>query len=377
MPPIRNGKRKVKKPKARVQPYAKVSNPISVGCVQKATQPKVVANAKSCRIKHRELLDLIDMSAGFEARSYRINPGVASTFPWLSGQSQGWEQYRFHSLALRYLPTCATTEPGVMVMFVDYDPTDSPPTTIRDGMTNSTATAGPVRNAATIITNTAGLLGGLKSKYVETQMSAQSDARSTDSGNFFILTEGGNNVQVGAVWVEYDVELLYPQRATPSAYSHAIGNDATATSVNIFGVPAGGQLTTVGHLIHNIVGKYPDGTPTSLASDASKQVALKNLLAGARYLVNAYANTTGSAAPTQLTGALSLDGVGQTVEPLVSPSLSGTGFKNVSFVWRAPEWLTSASRVIVGLLDSGTVMPDSARISVERIPETAIPFAYI
>jgi hypothetical protein len=374
MPPTRNQKPKGKKSK-RVRPYTKVVNPVSVGSIQKATQPKIQATAKSCRIRHRELMDLIDMSAAFESRTYRINPGVGSTFPWLSGQAQGWEQYKFHSLALRYVPTCSTTEPGVIVMFVDYDPTDSPPTTVRDAMTNATATAGPVRNGSTVVTNTIALLGGLKAKYIETQLSASSDLRSTDSGNFIIATEGGNNIQVGAIWIEYDVEFMYPQRATPAAYSHAIGFDAAATTTEPFGLVAGQKIPTLGHLIHDVVGYYPDGTVA--AGTPNRVVTLKNLVAGARYLINTYVNTTGSAAPTQLFSALGLEGVVQAVDTLVEPTLSGTGFKAASFTWRAPEWITSATKAWVSVVDTGTVFPDAARVSIERIPETIPSLAFI
>lgn len=376
MPPARNNKPKGKKARKTVRPYTKVANPISVGSVQKATQPRVTATAKSCRIRHRELMDIIDMSDTFEARAYRINPGVGATFPWLSGQAQGWEQYKFHSLQLRYLPTCSTTEPGVVVMFVDYDPTDSAPTTVRDAMTNATATAGPVRNGSLVTTNTVALLGGLKAKYVETQLSGPSDPRSTDSGKFYIVTDGGNNVQVGAVWVEYDIEFMYPQRSTPSAYSQVIGYDAGASLAQPFGVAAGVKVNTVGHLIHDVVGTYSNGEVVAGATPAAV-VTLKNLIAGARYLVNAYVNTTGNGATTSLASNLAIDGVVQAVDALVYPSLLGTGFKNASFTWVAPEWLTSATKVWVSAIDAATVRPDAARITVERIPETPVPFAWV
>lgn len=376
MPPVRNNKPKGKKVKKTVRPYSKVANPISVGSVQKATQPRVTANAKSCRIRHRELMDIIDMSITYEARAYRINPGVGATFPWLSGQAQGWEQYKFHSLQLRYLPTCSTTEPGVIVMFVDYDPTDSAPTTVRDAMTNATATAGPVRNGSLVNTNTVALLGGLKAKYVETQLSGPSDPRSTDSGTFYIVTDGGNNVQVGAVWIEYDVEFMYPQRSTPSAYSQAVGNDASASLAAPFGVYVGEKIATAGHLIHDVVGTYPNGDIVAGATP-SAVVTLKNIIAGARYLVNVYANTTGNGATTTLSSNLALDNIVQSVNALVMPSLIGTGFKNASYTWRAPDWITSATKIWVSVVDAATVRPDAARITVERIPETSVPFAWI
>lgn len=375
MPQKKTQNKKIKKQKAKVQPYTRVMNPVSVGNVQRATQPQITANAKSCRIKHRELLDLIVMSAGFFARTYRINPGVGATFPWLSGQAQGWEQYKFHNLSLKFLPTCSTTEPGVLVMFVDYDPTDSPPGTVRDAMANSTATAGPVRNASTVTANPVALLGGLKKKYVETQMSNASEPRSTDSGNFFVVTENGNSqTQIGAVWIEYDVEFFYPQRATPSAFSQAIGVDASATSDTPFGLPAGGLIQTAGHLIHNVVGYYPNGTV--VPGSSAEVLTLKNIVSGAKYLINAYVNTNGAAADTLLTTALSADGVLQPTEPLVQPSLTGTGAKATSFVWQTPSWLTSQTEVGVSVYDPASFFANAARLTVERLPNVALPLAY-
>lgn len=54
-------------------------------------------------VSHREFIGDITADGGtaFTNASYPINPGLASTFPWLSGVSRGYSQYRFLGLVFK------------------------------------------------------------------------------------------------------------------------------------------------------------------------------------------------------------------------------------------------------------------------------------
>lgn len=57
-----------------------------------------------------------------------ISPSNPLLFPWLSGISKNYESYKFEQLSFQYQPACSSTLPGLVMMGVDYDAADPPPT---------------------------------------------------------------------------------------------------------------------------------------------------------------------------------------------------------------------------------------------------------
>jgi len=95
---------------------------------QKQSFPAKFAN-RSRRIVNSELVSSVLGSVSFDATSYPINPGLSSTFPWLSTQATSWQQYRFRRLRFRYVTRTATSEKGSVILSPEYNPNDPPPTT--------------------------------------------------------------------------------------------------------------------------------------------------------------------------------------------------------------------------------------------------------
>lgn len=69
-------------------------------------------------------------TSGFTvANTFALNPGLSTTFPWLSTQAVGWEQYKFNKLKFCYYTRTGTSTPGSILMVPDYDAADAAPTT--------------------------------------------------------------------------------------------------------------------------------------------------------------------------------------------------------------------------------------------------------
>lgn len=90
----------------------------------------------SCRIKKREYVTDIQMSAAFNPGLWALNPTDARTFPWLSKVASQFEQYKFLGLAFGFrsltanaLGTAGNPSMGSVTIMTQYDVLDSVVTT--------------------------------------------------------------------------------------------------------------------------------------------------------------------------------------------------------------------------------------------------------
>lgn len=216
---------------------------VATATAQRSVFSKVV---DSRRIVHRELVATVNGSVAFAATSYSINPGFALTFPWLSTQASGWEQYRFNKLNFEFVTRTATTTLGSVILSPDYDPLDPPPLTEAQA-TNSQDSVedAPWKNIVAVLNPTSLCPKGSRKLVRSTRVAG--DPRSFDSGTFFLCTlEEIGTSALGKLWVSYDIDLYVPQTAPTVAVGSAttFGNVAadqtltTATPAEITWTPS-------------------------------------------------------------------------------------------------------------------------------------------
>jgi hypothetical protein len=213
----------------------------------------------SRRIVHRELIGTVNGSIAFTVNKYSLNPGLVRTFPWLSTQAAGWEQYRFNKLEFQFVTRTATSTVGSVIMAPDYDPLDPNPTSeaYASSYMDATENATWVDQVCRLSTKAMFPLG--PRKYIRSSNIA-GDLRTFDCGNFFLCTveEVGADA-IGKLWVEYDVELSVPQ-LVPSA--------AVATRLSYYQNTGGAQalVTTVTEAVEAdtvVVDALGIGTPVT------------------------------------------------------------------------------------------------------------------
>ena len=82
------------------------------------------------RIRHREFItDLIGSESFSVVSSYPIQPGMSSSFPWLSRLAANFESYKFESLSYHVTTMSSTATRGTLGVAIDYDASDPAPTT--------------------------------------------------------------------------------------------------------------------------------------------------------------------------------------------------------------------------------------------------------
>jgi hypothetical protein len=166
--------------------------------------------------------------------SLPCNPGLAGSFPWLSGHASLYDKYRVKKLIYKYKNLKGTNSDGNVLMSFDYDTLDCAPTTAVE-MTQSTLY---VDGAPWRLFQLSVKPDG-RELFVRTGLVAGADLKSYDMGRLHIATEGcADTSDHGYLEVEYDIELFDKSplggnafnNTRASEFNNASGQDISSTS---------------------------------------------------------------------------------------------------------------------------------------------------
>lgn len=173
-------------------------------------------------ISHREFVMNVTATATaagatpFQQQQIALNPGLSTSFPFLSQLAQNFEMYDFNGLMFQYVPTsgesgASSNSLGKVLMATNYDP-DAAPFLNSVQMENY--------DYACSTKPSLGLIHGVETHngqqvvnmmYVRTG-AGNKDKAFTDIGTFTIATEGvpaaaaGTQI-IGELWVTYSIKL--------------------------------------------------------------------------------------------------------------------------------------------------------------------------
>lgn len=271
-------------------------NPAAVAAAysknQKSREPQIKGSAKSTRIRHRELIGSVTGSVAFAAfNSYNINPGLAATFPWLSGQAEGWEQYRFHKLLFEYITRAPTSATGSVVLSPDYDALDAAPASEIAAMSYRDASEDAPWKDQRVVLDPSAMFPMGPRKYIRSGAVA-GDLKTYDGGVLHVSTNGQAGTDgIGKLFVEYDVELFVPQtESAASASSNSTvsmwnlsANNAIATTVAEIipfdeEIVNGLNITNTAGVFSLPAGNYEVHVNTGLLNDGAMSAAQQQLL---------------------------------------------------------------------------------------------------
>jgi len=246
--------------------------------------PPTIKNAKDGRfiLRHREFLrDVITGAANaFNLVSIPINPGIVTSFPWLAAVAQAFEQYKLRGMIFEFKSTSAdalsstNTALGTVVMATEYDST-RPNFANKQQMENHQF-ASSARQSSSMYhpIECDRSQTPISELYVRTGSPSDStdndlDLRLSDWGNFQIATTGQQaaNVNIGELWVTYEVEFLKPcinENGPIQLASFYRSDDSSYTTTNYLGNPATQKANTGNNIgmdlsVGNII-RWPKGT---------------------------------------------------------------------------------------------------------------------
>lgn len=218
------------------------------------------------RIRHREYLQDVSSTVAFSNTSYAIQPGITSSFPFLSALAQNFEQYRVEGMIYEFVSTSAdalnstNTALGTVIMAAEYNAA-APAYVNKQQMENSMWAVSTKPSCSMLMpVECAPQLNTLSNLYVRTLGSTTSQPINfTDLGTFQIATVGSQAAAViGELWVSYDIVLLKPQVSSGLALtaktshlqlnsiSNSVPLGTSATSkFDTIGVSTSGTVVTI------------------------------------------------------------------------------------------------------------------------------------
>jgi len=239
---------------------------------------------KGCiRMQHREMLTNVIGNTGFAIEAFDLNPGLSETFPWLSQIAQNFEMYKFHGMIFEYVSTSGdaltstNTALGKVIMATDYNVLDANFENEQQMYTTEFSNSGkPAMNLIHAV-ECAPPENPLKLYYIRTGApQTGSDQRFYDLGKFQIATSGmqANSVNVGELWVSYDVSLCKPSLQAVQGGADLLAGHARLISY------AG---ATGPFLANNNILMYP-GSNIAFANALTNQVTLDTKVTTQRIL---------------------------------------------------------------------------------------------
>lgn len=146
-----------------------------------------------------------------------INPGLSTTFPWLSTIAANFVQYKVEGMIFHFVSTSgalSTTQAlGEIIMAVNYDTTEATYTN-KAQMLNEVFSISKVPAAdIECPVECDPQQTPIAHQYTRTgALTATQDPRFYDIGNFYLATQGqAAAVTLGELWVTYQVALYKPQ----------------------------------------------------------------------------------------------------------------------------------------------------------------------
>lgn len=201
--------------------------------------PKFSTGRYNNVVCHREFIGNITGTTAFTNNGYAIQPGVSTTFPWLSTIASGYQEYRIHGMMFQFnsLITDFVTSgaPGVVVMATSYN-ADAPLYTSKVDMENSeyAVAVKPTHNLAHFIECDPEQTVLSKLYTRSGAPPAGQDLRIYDLGNFQLATQGNPNQLIGELWVTYCVEFMkpvLPQANLTGDYVHILRANTSGTAM--------------------------------------------------------------------------------------------------------------------------------------------------
>ncbi len=239
--------------------------------------PKFDSTRQTNVVCHREYLGDINGTAAFTNNTYPLNPGMASTFPWLSSVAANYQQYKFHGLIFEFRPLITdfvtNGAPGVVVMATNYN-SDETAYVSRQEMENSeyAVSVKPTNNLVHMV-ECATPQTQLPIKNVRTTpVPTGQDLRVYDQGLFQFATQANPTQDLGELWVSYCVEFFKPVLSLENLLVPAQSFKAVRT-----GIATATPLGTGNSLISN---------GNLNVTITSSTLTITNLIIGTAYQIN-------------------------------------------------------------------------------------------
>lgn len=212
------------------------------------TPPQFRSNMRQTKVCHREYIKdifsgptLVSGATAFNIETFSINPGLESTFPWLTSVAANYECYRIDGMIFEFKSmssnalTSTNTALGTVIMATQYNAASSDFVNKQQMENYEFAQSCKPAESMLHMIECARNETPIPELYVRLgAVPANQDQRLYDIGDFSIATQGmqATNINLGELWVTYDITLFKPkliqgQLGGEVNYSHILIDEAS------------------------------------------------------------------------------------------------------------------------------------------------------
>jgi hypothetical protein len=145
-------------------------------------------------------------STGLLVKSYNLNPGLTTTFPWLASIANNYEKYRVLKLSAQYVTSSGSTTGGRVGLAFGYNPSEANPASKQQFFSII-----PNREEAPWEDIHLQIQPTNEIKYVRLGAPVNGTVNTYDMGKILVMTSNNaSGAVVGELFVEYEIELIRP-----------------------------------------------------------------------------------------------------------------------------------------------------------------------
>lgn len=268
--------------------------------VEGASPPEVYNKyrGKGTVIRHRDFIgDVVTAANAGDTKidTYIVQPGLSSTFPWLSAQASSYQQYGMLGMVFEFKSTSGdalnstNTALGKVVMATQYDVTEPVFQGVFQAENSEYAMSFKPSQSCLHPIECAREESFNKLLFTRnTAVGANEDPRLYDWCKMSIMTSGmqAASVKIGELWVTYEVLFLKPQIAAPIGNTVLTYHGLAPIAGTVTNAPFGGMTAAPGSTLRVY---NPGGSTSLIALDRAS-----GLVVGQKFLFTYYSRQTGT-----------------------------------------------------------------------------------
>lgn len=235
--------------------------------------PSMHADAQSIVVRHKEYLGEIKSAQTFTVQqSYPLNPGLDTTFPWLSGIAANFQEYKIRGLVFHYIPTSGSAVSstnaalGSVMLQTSYRSTDALPSSkvemLNEYCSNEVVPCDTMAHPVECDPKE----NPFNVQYVRSGPVPTGDSQLIyDLGVTHVAVAGSQSptpVVLGDLWVSYEVELKKPlvsSNVTSKVSSGSANLTLTLSPANYLGGTAATLTGTMAATLQGATITFPKG----------------------------------------------------------------------------------------------------------------------
>lgn len=210
------------------------------------TVPMFKPGQRATMVRHREFIqDIVTSSTpgAFNIDSFPINPAMPETFPWLCEIAEQFEEYRIHGMVFEYKTTSSdalnstNTALGTVVLATQYNSLSA--AFLNKQQMENYEFACSTKPSCSVLHPIECDKFQTPAEVLYTRNSVvnnSGDIRLYDMGRFSIATVGfqGASVNIGELWVSYDIEFLKPRMSDATDVADHFILDAASVTTGVW-----------------------------------------------------------------------------------------------------------------------------------------------